>query len=173
MTERATLRLLARLPTPGALADARVRTIRQLIHDVGLVDSKARGLKSAARTLVDKFGGVVPQEEGNLLQIPMVGPKTAHAILVFGHLKPGLPVDTHILRVTRRLGVVRGRSIRDAQKELGAAVPEKYWGLLNPILVQHGMNVCRPMRPTCAACPISNLCPRIGVGRERSRRTVN
>lgn len=163
VTEHATVRVLAEYPTPEALSRASVKSIEVLIHKVGLSKSKARGLREAARVVVSRHGGIVPASEAELLQIPMIGPKTAHAIRVFGYRKPGLPVDTHILRVTRRLGVVQGRTISEAQRELSRVIPRKYWGLVNPILVQHGQNLCRATRPQCGDCPISRWCQRIGV----------
>lgn len=163
VTQRATLRLLSHYPTPTTMARAPVNDIETLVREVGLSHLKARGLRDAARFLVSRHKGVVPRDLEELLEIPRVGPKTAHAILVFGHSKPALPIDTHILRVCRRLGATRGRNIPDAQKELVETVPSRYWGLLNPILVQHGMNTCRHRDPFCGACPIARWCKRIGL----------
>ncbi len=158
VTERATLRLLSEYPTPFAAARAQPGRLRSLIREVGLSDAKAWGIQQASRVIVDRFGGKVPLRERDLLDLPMVGPKTAHAIRVFGHRKPGLPVDVHILRVTRRLGAVRGRTISEAQRELAQSVPRRYWMILNPILVQHGQNLCRYRAPRCGECPIADIC---------------
>lgn len=159
VTKRATIRLLSAYPTPGLISRASHHRIRSLISETGLSDAKASAIKRSAKILVSQFGGKVPSTERELRTLPMVGPKTAHAVLVFGHLKAGLPVDTHILRVTRRLGVVRGSTISEAQRELALAVPRRYWKLLNPILVQHGQNLCRHSRPDCPACPVAPMCP--------------
>lgn len=163
VTARATLSLMGAFPTPLALSRATVPRVRSLIHEVGLSEAKATGLVKAARAIMKDHDGQVPLTEDDLLRIPLVGPKTAHAVLVFGHRMPGLPVDTHILRVTRRLGVVHGGTIKQAQEELAQAVPRRYWGLLNPILVQHGMNTCTPSRPRCVGCPIDQWCEKVGV----------
>jgi len=163
VTERATRALLEEYPTPKRLGRAPIARVRRLIREVGLADSKSRGLIAAAQLLERRFGGKVPSSEEDLLMIPRVGPKTAHAILVFGHQRPGIPVDTHILRVTRRMGVVKGTTIPQAQRELSLVVPRRYWHLLNPILVQHGMNLCSPRAPRCAECPIEQWCEKIGV----------
>lgn len=163
VTERATLRLLSAFPTPFALARAKPQRVISEIREVGLAKAKALSLRRASKILVSKFDGRVPQQEAELLKLPMVGPKTAHAIRVFGYRKPGLPVDTHILRVTYRLGVTTSGSIAKAQQELARSVPRRYWALLNPIIVQHGQNLCRATRPLCHDCPISKWCPRIGV----------
>lgn len=163
VTERATLQLLTKYPTVEALARARLQSIRSIIRQVGLSEAKAHGLQDAARFLLEHHGGKLPHDEADLLEIPMVGPKTAHAIMVFGHAVPGLPIDVHILRVTRRLGVVRGQSIKNAQIQLARSVPRRYWGLMNPIFVQHGMNVCVAGKPRCGECPIVHWCDRVGV----------
>lgn len=167
VTERVTLRLLSRLPTPLAVSRSPVSRVKALIREAGLTKTKAFALKRISRSLVDKFGGRVPTLESELLSLPMVGPKTAHAVLVFAHRRPGLPVDTHILRVARRLGAVHAGTIPGAQFELAQSVPERYWKFLNPVLVQHGQNICRATRPRCGVCPIRVMCLRIGVGHEK------
>jgi endonuclease-3 len=163
VTARATARLIARYPNPSALARAPLSSIRAVIQEVGLSGGKARGLRDAARVIVTKHSGQVPATEPELLAIPRVGPKTAHAVMVFAHRLPGLPVDSHILRVGRRLGVVKGSTTEEAQRDLAREVPRRFWKLLNPILVQHGMNVCIPNRPNCGICPIARWCMRVGV----------
>lgn len=163
VTKRATIHLLAKFPTSAALSKASPHEVRALIREVGLSRAKAQGLCAAARTLVSEFGGRVPESEADLLRIPRVGPKTAHAVRVFGYQRPGIPVDAHILRVARRMGTVSGRTIPRAQAELSTNVPERLWGLLNPVVVQHGMNICRARGPLCPRCPIEELCPKVGV----------
>lgn len=172
VTLRTTKRLLAEYPSPEKLAKASTAKIRAIIRGVGLSELKARGLRDAARWLVENHGGRVPESEEELLGIPRVGPKTAHAIMVFGFRQPGLPIDTHILRVTRRLGVIHGTTIHQAQDELMRSVPRRYWGLLNPTLVRHGMNICTAGNPMCEDCPITQWCERVGVdiSRRKSRR---
>jgi endonuclease III len=158
VTARATVRLLTIYPTPGELARAPLVKVRRLIDEVGLAESKARGVRAASEQIVSVYRGRVPASEADLMSLPMVGPKTAHAVRVFGHELSGLPVDVHILRVTRRLGAVQGNSLRQAQSELSELVPRKYWKLLNPILVQHGQNLCRAHDPMCSKCPIESWC---------------
>ena len=158
VTQRATLRLLSVYPTARELARAPPARVESLIGEVGLARAKARGVRRASRVIVERFGGKVPLGERDLLDLPMVGPKTAHAVRVFGYEKAGIPVDTHILRVTKRIGVVRGRTISEAQFELSREVPRRYWKLLNPILVQHGQNLCRHHAPRCGECPIADIC---------------
>ncbi len=169
VTERSSRRLLAAYPTPRAMAVAPLQRIQKLVREVGLAQNKARALRDASRMIVEQFGGEVPRSRDELLRLPMVGPKTAHAIMVFAHEKPGLPVDTHILRVTQRLGVVKGKTIPEAQRELARSVPKRFWGLLNPVLVQHGQNLCSAHNPRCDECPILEICPQFGVARADTR----
>lgn len=173
VTARVTLRLLAAYHTPTELARSSLHRVHALIREVGLSRSKAEGLLDAARTIVSEFGGQVPFNEADLMRIPRVGPKTAHAVRVFGFKQPGIPVDTHILRVANRMGVVRGSTISEAQGELAEQVPKRYWRLLNPVLVQHGMNICTARAPRCGICPIGGWCLRIGVATPRSHRLVD
>lgn len=173
VTKRVTQRLLSVYPDARGLACASIDDIEGLIREVGLWKAKARGLRRAARVLVAKYHGELPPTVAELSHIPMVGPKTAHAILVFGHKRPGIPVDTHILRVTRRMGVVVGSTISEAQQELASKVPKRYWQLLNPVLVQHGMNICTASSPRCGICPIAMWCLRIGVATPGSHRLAH
>ena len=170
VTERAACALLAAYPTAHDLARAPEVRVRPLIRDVGFTSKKARGLIAAAKFLVSEFRGKVPSREEDLLRIPQVGPKTAHAILVFGFRKPGIPVDTHILRVSKRLGVVSPKAtILQAQRELARAVPKRFWHLLNPVLVEHGMNTCSAKAPRCGECPIEQWCKKVGVPKRLNR----
>lgn len=164
VTERVTRELLKVYPTPRAVARAGPVRVARKIREAGIARRKARSLVEAAKFLEREFDGRVPFSESDLLRIPGVGPKAAHAILVFGFEKPALPVDAHILRVTKRLGVVSPEAtIPRAQRDLAHAVPKPYWHLLNPVLVQHGMNVCSPRAPKCDICPITSWCARVGV----------
>jgi endonuclease III len=163
VTERCTLRLMAAFPSADVMARAPLAKIRALISSVGLSRAKAREIRDASRIISTRHGGRVPDLESALLHLPGVGPKTAQAIRVFGFEKSGIPVDTHILRVTRRLGAVRGATPSEAQRELALSVPKKLWSRLNPVLVQHGMNLCVSKSPDCLRCPVESLCLRKGI----------
>lgn len=163
VTERATRRLLSAFPTPTALASATQEQVASKIRDVGLADSKARGLRRAAQQIVERHQGIVPRTERDLIELPLVGKKTASAVLVFGFGQAAIPVDTHIHRVVNRLGVVRTVTRDETVGALRAVVPRKYWGSLNPALVQHGQNICTALAPRCGSCPVATLCNRVGV----------
>lgn len=173
VTERSAISLLRAYPDANALARAPIPRLQALIRGVGLWRTKAKGLHDAARYIVEHFDGKVPESERELSEIPLVGPKTAHAIRVFAFRLSGIPVDTHILRVTRRLGAVKGNTILEAQRELARTVPKRYWHLLNPVLVQHGMNICAAHAPRCGVCPIARWCLRVGVATPGSHRSVD
>ncbi|MCI4329990.1 MAG: endonuclease III [Thermoplasmata archaeon] len=157
-TDRASARLFAKYPDARSLAKASAKQIEPLIRETGFYHTKAKGIHNCAREILDRFGGVVPQTLEELLTLPSVGPKTANCVLVFGYGIPGMPVDTHVHRISNRLGVVRTRTPEETEAALRAVVPERYWIPVNPVLVQHGQNLCGPYRPRCEACPIATLC---------------
>ncbi len=157
-TDRASAQLFARYPGATELAEAPLADIERLIHVTGFYRTKARHLRACAREIRDRFGGKVPADRDLLLTLPGVGPKTANCVLVFGYNLPAVPVDTHVHRIANRLGIVRTRRPEETEARLVRTVPLRYWLPLNPVLVQHGQNVCRPLRPLCAQCPIIDFC---------------
>lgn len=157
-TDRASAALFARFPTAPLLAAARPREVEPLIRATGFYRTKARLITATARELLDRFQGAVPRDLETLTTLPGVGPKTANCVLVFGYGLPGVPVDTHVHRISNRLGIVRTRTPEATETALRRTVPERYWIPLNPLLVQHGQNLCRPRRPLCPQCPILAEC---------------
>jgi endonuclease III len=168
-TDVASARLFARYPDARSLADARPRDLEPLIREVGFYRTKARAIRDCAREILDRFDGVVPRTYEELTSLPWVGPKTANCVLVFGYDIPAIPVDTHVHRIANRLGVVRTRTPEETERRLREIVPERYWVPLNPLLVQHGQNLCRPLRPRCTECAIAELCA-TGVALRAGRR---
>ena len=165
-TERASKLLFAAYPDAPSLARAPTKRLERLIRATGFYRVKARAIRACAQELLDRFGGTVPRSLPELLSLPSVGPKTANCVLVFGFGDPAMPVDTHVHRIANRLGVVRTKSPEETETALRATVPERYWIPLNPLLVQHGQNLCRPRGPRCELCPIAMLC---ATGRARAR----
>lgn len=163
VTRRATVRVLTRYPSPSALARARPATVFKLVREAGLAAQKAAALVSGAKTIAREFGGHVPDSEADLRSLPRVGPKTARAILVFGFQRQAIPVDAHIHRVVNRLGVIRACSPSETSDALRREVPREYWAVMNPVLVQHGQNLCSALNPRCGECPIQSTCLRVGV----------
>lgn len=163
-TDRASALLFARYPDARALARAPLPRIEALVHGTGFYRTKARAIRAVARILLERHGGQVPRELDALLALPSVGPKTANCVLVFGFGEPAVPVDTHVHRIANRLGAVRTRTPEETERALREVLPERFWIPLNPLLVQHGQNLCRPRHPRCDACPIASLC---ATGRAR------
>jgi endonuclease III len=157
-TDVASARLFARYPDAVRLARAPPRAIEPLIRETGFYHTKARTVRRCAAEILARFGGDVPRTFAELTSLPGVGPKTANCVLVFGYGIPAIPVDTHVHRIANRLGVVHTRTPEETERALATVVPRPYWIPLNPLLVQHGQNVCRPIRPRCPACPIVDLC---------------
>lgn len=163
-TAVASAALFARYPDAPSLAAAAPADIEPLIRRTGFYRVKARAIRRCAQELVDRFAGEVPRELGELLTLPGVGPKTANCVLVFGHALPGMPVDTHVHRIANRLGAVRTRTPEQTEAALRRRLPRRYWIPINPLLVQHGQNLCRPRGPLCEQCPIIEEC---ATGRAR------
>ncbi len=157
-TDRASALLFARFPDARSLAGAPLPEVERLIRATGFYRVKARAIVACAATLLDRFGGVPPPSFETLTSLPGVGPKTANCVLVFGYGIPAIPVDTHVHRIANRLGVVRTLRPDETERALREVLPDRFWIPLNPLLVQHGQNVCRPIGPRCGACPIAALC---------------
>jgi endonuclease III len=157
-TDTASARLFAKYPDARQLGNATPVQIERLIRETGFYHTKAKAIRGTSREILDRFGGVVPRTLEELTTLPGVGPKTANCVLVFGYGIPGMPVDTHVHRIANRLGVVRTKTPEETEAALRATVPERYWIPVNPILVQHGQNICRPLRPKCPECPVVTLC---------------
>ncbi len=145
-------------PTPAELSKLSVGEIERIIHRVGFPRPKAEAISKICRILLERYHGQVPREMDTLLGLPMVGRKTAGCVIVYGFDGDALPVDTHVHRISNRLGVVRTRTPEETEVALMAIVPKPLWKKVNPLLVQHGQNICRPIGPRCGECPISRYC---------------
>ena len=141
--------------------------IARLIFPVGFYRTKARVLRAISRDLLQRFGGKVPSDLDALLTLKGVGRKTANLVVTVGFGNPGICVDTHVHRISNRLGFVRTATPDQTELALRAKLPRRYWIGYNDLLVAFGQNVCRPLSPHCSSCPVARLCPRVGVGRAR------
>ncbi|MEK6923760.1 MAG: endonuclease III [Candidatus Micrarchaeota archaeon] len=166
-TEIATNALLAALSTPAAIAAAPIAKIRQLIKPAGFYNSKARYLKECCSQLVARFGGAVPRSMEELTSLPGVGRKTAGCVLAYAFNLPAIPVDSHVHRVSNRLGIVSTRTPEETEMALMRALPRSLWVQVNELLVLHGQTVCVPISPRCSACPLDRECPKKGVKARR------
>lgn len=162
-TDAAAARLFAVADTPAALLALTPRRIETLIYPVGFYRTKARVLRGISRELLERLGGQVPDTIDQLLTLPGVGRKTANLVVTIGFEKPGICVDTHVHRISNRLGYVRTKSPDETEMALRATLPRQYWIGYNDLLVTFGQNVCTPVSPKCSLCPVRALCRRVGV----------
>jgi len=166
-TGPAAARLFALADTPGAMGGLSVGVIERAIYPVGFYRTKARVILQLCRDLIDRFGGRVPDEIDELLTLKGVGRKTANLVVTLGFAKPGICVDTHVHRISNRLGYVKTRTPDETERALRAKLPRRYWIGFNDLLVTFGQNICAPVSPKCSGCPVRALCPRIGVQASR------
>jgi endonuclease-3 len=163
--------LFRRWPTPAALAAARPRELEAVIRSTGFYRAKAKNILGCCQALVERHGGEVPRSLPDLVRLPGVGRKTANVVLgsAFGQAE-GIVVDTHVGRITRRLGLTRQADAVRAERDLVKAVPRDHWIAFSHRLIEHGRTICPARGPRCEACPLADLCPRVGVKAKSPRK---
>jgi endonuclease-3 len=167
VTAAASARLFRVARTPRTMAKLTTKRIEKLIYPVSFYRNKAVHVRETCRQIVERFGGRVPETMEELLTLPGVGRKTANLVLILAHAsRDNICVDTHVHRISNRLGWVKTRTPDQTEHALYRAVPRRWWPHVNLFLVTWGQNVCRPVYPRCRACVINGLCPRIGVTKE-------
>lgn len=167
VTAQASARLFAVAATPQVLAMLPERRIAKLIFPAGFYNTKAKQIREIARRIAREPSGRVPAEREALLALPGVGRKTANLVLGLGFGVPAICVDTHVHRISNRLGLVRTKTPEETEHALERVLPERLWIEINDLLVTFGQNVCHPTSPRCSTCPLAGRCPRIGVTRSR------
>ncbi len=167
VTTPASQRLLRRAPSPEQLARMRVATIAELIYPAGFYRTKADHLKTMADILIRSHAGRVPDTLEQLLQLPGVGRKTANLVLNLGFGIPAICVDTHVHRISNRMGWVTTRTPEQTEHALTALLPKRYWIPINEFFVGFGKRTCTPLSPYCSDCPLYDCCTRTGVTRHR------
>ena len=167
VTSKATIRLLEIARTPEAILDLDEKMIAELIYPVGFYPTKAKRLKEISRILIDQYRGGVPDEIDELLKLPGVGRKTANLVLVEGFKKDAICVDTHVHRISNRIGYVKTKNPDKTEFALRKKLPKKHWVKYNELLVAFGQVMCRPVSPFCSKCPVSYMCPKKGVIKSR------
>lgn len=167
-TGPASQRLFALADSPAAMMELTPATIERAIFPVGFYRTKARTILDISKSLLDQHQGRVPQDLDALLTLKGVGRKTANLVLTQGFAKPGICVDTHVHRISNRWGYVKTKTPHETESALRAKLPRRYWIEYNDLLVAFGQTICKPISPLCdTRCPISALCPRIGVDLHR------
>jgi endonuclease-3 len=167
VTAQASARLFAVAATPEALGRLPERRIAKLIFPAGFYNTKARQIREIARRIAREHDGRVPADREALLEFPGVGRKTANLVLGLGFGIPAICVDTHVHRISNRLGLVRTKTPEETEHALERVLPERLWIEINDLLVTFGQNVCHPTSPRCSTCPLAGRCPRVGVTRSR------
>jgi endonuclease-3 len=167
VTAEASRRLFAIADTPRDLSAVPVRRIERAIYPVGFYKTKARSIKRIATEIDKDHSGVVPDSIDELLKFKGVGRKTANLVVTLGYGKDGICVDTHVHRVSNRLGLVETKTPEQTEFALMDVLPRTHWIGYNELLVSFGQKVCKPISPLCSTCPLEKKCPQIGVGKRR------
>lgn len=159
-----TTELFKKYRSASDYANAEIEELEQDVHSTGFYKNKAKNIKACCRLIGEKHDGEVPQDLDALVQLPGIGRKTANCVLgnAFG-ITSGIVVDTHVGRLSRRLGLTAQKNAEKVEQEMMPLVPKKEWIHVSHRLIQHGRKVCRSRKPACDECPLSDICPRIGV----------
>ncbi len=163
VTRDAFHRLFKVADTPKKIAALTTSRIEKLIYPAGFYKTKARKIKAISRELATKHNSRVPDEIDDLLGFDGVGRKTANLVVTLGYNKPGICVDTHVHRISNRLGYVKTKTPDKTEFALRKKLPKKHWIVYNDLLVTWGQNVCKPISPMCSICKIRQYCNRINV----------
>jgi endonuclease-3 len=155
--------LFARFPTPADLAGADPEEVERLVHPTGFFRAKTRSLIGMAAAVEERFDGRVPSRMEDLVTLPGVGRKTANVVRSVAFDLPGLPVDTHVGRLSRRLGLTTEADPVKVEADLNALIPARDRGRFSLRLILHGRRICQARRPRCDACVLVAFCPKVGV----------
>ena len=167
VTMESSKRLFKLASTPGRMSEVPVRAIEKAIYPAGFYKTKARTIKQISRRLVNEHDGVVPDRIDDLLDFKGVGRKTATLVVSLGYGKDAICVDTHVHRVSNRIGFINTSTPQETEQALMALLPRKYWIGYNELLVTFGQQVCTPISPHCSTCAIQENCRQVGVDRHR------
>lgn len=151
--------LFAAYPTPLVLSSAPQAEIESLVHTTGFFRAKATHIIATSKMLIDEFSGIVPDSIEQLIKLPGVGRKTANLIVSACYGKPGIVVDTHVLRTAKRLGLAPTDDPAKSERIISASLPESMWTAFSYALNRHGKHVCKARKPLCTTCPLTTVCP--------------
>ena len=156
--------LFRKYKTIKAFAAADLLEIEELVHSTGFFRAKAKNIKGLTMKIQSDFHGEVPQTLEELVTLPGVGRKTANVVLGHAFDTPGITVDTHFGRLSRRFGWTTSLDPVKVEHEVGALIPQKEWTNLSQRMIWHGRRICHSRKPACGACPMAKLCPSVGIG---------
>ncbi len=160
-TYPATLRMLKLAKTPDKMMKVKAEDLEKAIYPVGFYKNKAGQIIELSKILVEKYGGKVPCDIDELCKFRGVGRKTANLVLSEGFNTPAICVDVHVHRIFNRLGYIKTKNPEETEFELRNKLPKKYWIPINSLLVTHGQNVCKPIKPLCEKCPVEKYCAKL------------
>ena len=167
VTTTATERLFELAKTPKEMLELDQEVIERAIYPVGFYRKKASQIREISREIFERCNSQVPDKIDELLKLRGVGRKTANIVVTHGFGKPGIAVDTHVHRISNRIGLVSTKNPDETEFVLRDLLPQKYWISFNNLLVRHGQRICTPISPRCSICPIKDYCDRAGVERWR------
>jgi len=159
-TKIATEKLFAKYNTPESIAEANIEEIELLVKSSGFYKVKAARIKEVSKILIEEYNSNVPDNYEKLLSLPGVGSKTANCVLVYAFKIPAIPVDTHVHRISNRLGWVKTKNPLKTEVALRNTIPKELWLKLNRLFVRFGQQICIPIRPKCDICSINDICPK-------------
>lgn len=157
-TDQATNNLFSKYKDIYEVVEAPTEDVQELIKPAGFYRVKAGRIQEVSQILIDEYGGEVPDTLEELVKLPGVGRKTANCVLVFAFELPAIPVDTHVHRISNRMGLVDTKIPDETEIELSKIAPKDLWIKLNDLMVQFGQNICKPTSPQCEMCPVNYLC---------------
>jgi endonuclease-3 len=156
--------LFKKYPNPKKMAKADLKDIQRLVKSTGFFRAKAKNIKGLSNKIMEEFDGDVPSNLEDLITLPGVGRKTANVVLGHAFGIPGITVDTHFGRLSRRFGWSKQSDPVKVEFEVGELIAEKEWTNLSQRMIWHGRRVCHARKPACGACPLAKLCPSYGIG---------
>ncbi|MCW3975881.1 MAG: endonuclease III [Candidatus Bathyarchaeota archaeon] len=157
-TEKAVNQLFTVYKNVHELANGKVSIIEKLIKPANFYRIKANRIKEVSKIIINEYNGKVPNNLDQLLSLPSVGRKTANCVLVYGFNKPAIPVDTHVHRISNRLGIVKTKKPEETEIVLTKLLDQKYWLEINEFFVKFGQTICRPVNPKCGVCKLNKTC---------------
>ncbi|MBI3190147.1 endonuclease III [archaeon] len=157
-TEKVSEQLFRLADSPEKMMGLDIKKIRNVIYSVNYYKTKAARIKQISAELMEKYSGKVPDDIDELMKFNGVGRKTANIVIVYGFRKPGMPVDTHVHRISNRLGWVNTKTPEKTELALRELIQKKYWIDVNDLFVQFGQNICKPINPKCSVCPVFRYC---------------
>ena len=168
VTAKASKRLFEVADTPEKILKLNTKKIEKIIYPVGFYKTKAKNIREICKVLIKNYNGKVPRDENSLLNLKGVGRKTMNIVMTYGFKSNNhIAVDTHVHRISNRLGWVKTKKPEETEKSLLKVIPKRYYYDINDLLVTFGQNVCVPVSPFCSKCPLNKYCPKIGVKKQR------